>query len=160
MTELCFMKEAIKEANKAWKIDEVPIGAVVVYNGKIIARAHNKKETKQNPISHAEIEVLQKASRKLGSWRLEDCDLYVTLEPCPMCAGAIMQARVRHIYYGAADPKGGAAGTLFNLYDISGFNHYPKVTKGVMAAECGELLTNYFKEKRNHKKQQNQSATI
>lgn len=152
MTDREFMKEAIKEAIKAWKIDEVPIGAVLVHQGKIIARAHNKKEQKQNPISHAEIEVIQKASKKLGSWRLEECDLYVTLEPCPMCAGAIMQSRIKHIFYGASDPKGGAVGTLFNLYTIGGFNHYPQVRKGIMEQECGDLLTRYFKEKRAAKR--------
>lgn len=147
-----FMKEALKQAQLAYDQDEVPIGAVIVRDGKIIARAHNKKESKQLATSHAEIEVIQKACKKLKSWRLDDCDLYVTLEPCSMCAGAIVQARLKHVYFGARDPKGGAIVSTVQLYDHKGLNHYPVVEEGILADACGDILTNYFREKRESKK--------
>lgn len=150
-----YMKEAIRQAKKAESIDEVPIGAVIVHDDKIIARAHNLRESKQNAINHAEVIAIQKACKKIGSWRLEDCVLYVTLEPCPMCAGAILQSRISRVVYGASDPKGGCIESCMKMYEIKGFNHYPKVTSGVLKEECSELLKNYFKQKRELKKLRN-----
>lgn len=147
-----YMKEAIKQAKKAESIDEVPIGAVIVHNDKIIARAHNLRESKQNSIAHAEVIAIQKACKKLGSWRLENCTLYVTLEPCPMCSGAILQSRIKRVVYGAADPKGGCIESCMKMYEMNGFNHYPDVTSGILKDECSELLKNFFKKKRETKK--------
>ena len=143
-----FMKEAIKEAKKAELIDEVPIGCVVVKNDKIISRGHNVRETKQNPTGHAEIIAINKASKKLKNWRLEDCDIYITLEPCIMCSGAIIQSRLKHVYFGAFDPKGGAFGSSINVLDAKGINHRPEVISGILQEECSSILTNYFKNKR------------
>lgn len=147
-----WMKEALKQAKKAYQLDEVPIGAVIVCNGEIISRGYNKREKKQMSISHAEIEAIQSACRKKQSWRLDDCELYVTLEPCAMCAGAIMQARIKTVYYGAADPKGGVLSSLFAMYEQKGFNHYPGVVGGVLEETCGLILTQYFRTKRLEKK--------
>ena len=146
-----FMKEAIKEAKKAELIDEVPIGCVVVKDGKVISRGHNIRETKQNPIGHAEIVAITKASKKLNSWRLDGCDIYITLEPCIMCSGTIIQSRIRHIYFGAFDPKGGALGSSIDVLKAENINHHPEVTSGVLQEECSSLLTNYFKNKRKQK---------
>ncbi len=146
-----FMKEAIKEAKKAELVDEVPIGCVIVKDGKIISRGHNIRETKQNPIGHAEIIAITKASKKLSSWRLDGCDIYITLEPCIMCSGAIIQSRIKHIYFGAFDPKGGAIGSSINVLEANNINHHPEVTSGVLQEECSSLLTNYFKNKRKEK---------
>lgn len=143
-----FMLEAIKEAKKALAKDEVPIGCVIVKDDKIIARGYNLREKKQQSIAHAEIITIEKACNKVGSWRLEDCTLYVTLEPCPMCSGAILQSRIKRVVFGAKDPKGGCMGSCMNMYDIKGFNHYPEITSGIMEEECGLMLTNFFKEKR------------
>lgn len=151
------MKEAIKEAKKAYSKDEVPIGAVIVKDNKIIARAHNLKEKKQVAVSHAEIEAIQKATKKLGTWHLDECDLYVTLEPCPMCAGAIQLSRIRHVYFGAYDPKGGAIESLIQLYNARGFNHYPYTSSGLLEEECAQLLKDYFKAKRMEKKKSKQN---
>lgn len=150
-----YMKEAIKQAKKAESIDEVPIGAIIVHNDKVIARAHNLRESKQNAVAHAEIVAIQKACKKLESWRLENCILYVTLEPCPMCSGAILQSRIERVVYGASDPKGGCIESCMQMYEVNGFNHYPKVTSGVLKEECSELLKNYFKQKRVEKKLRN-----
>ena len=147
-----FMKEAIKEAKKAELIDEVPIGCVVVKDDKIISRGHNVRETKNNPIGHAEIIAITKASKKLNSWRLDGCDIYITLEPCIMCSGAIIQSRIKTIYYGASDPKGGALGSSINVLEASNINHHPEVVSGLLQQECSELLTSYFKNKREEKK--------
>jgi len=147
-----YMKEAIKEAKKAEIKDEVPIGAVIVKEGKIIARAHNTRETKQISTHHAEINCIEKACKKTGFWRLDDCELYVTLEPCPMCAGAIFQSRIKRVIYGAKDPKGGSYGSCFDLNQVKGLNHYPEVKSGVMEDECAELLKNFFRKKREKKK--------
>ena len=146
-----FMKEAIKEAKKAELIDEVPIGCVIVKDSKIISRGHNIRETKQNPIGHAEIVAITKASKKLKSWRLDGCDIYITLEPCIMCSGAIIQSRIKHIYFGAFDPKGGALGSSIDVLKADNINHHPDVTSGVLKEECSSLLTNYFKNKRKAK---------
>ena len=145
------MKEALKEAKKAELIDEVPIGCVIVKDDKIIARGHNQRETKQSPIGHAEIIAINKASKKLKSWRLEGCDIYVTLEPCIMCSGAIIQSRINKVYYGASDPKGGALGSSINVLEAHNINHHPEVISGVLKEECSSIITNYFKAKRQSK---------
>ena len=146
-----FMREAIKEAKKAELIDEVPIGCVIVKNNKVISRGHNIRESKQNPTGHAEIVAINKAAKKLNSWRLENCDIYITLEPCIMCSGAIIQSRIKHIYFGAFDPKGGALGSSINVLDAKNINHHPEVTSGVLQEECSKIITNYFKSKREKK---------
>ncbi|MEI2357838.1 tRNA adenosine(34) deaminase TadA [Mesobacillus zeae] len=153
-----YMLEAIKEGEKARELGEVPIGAVIVHDGEIISRAHNLRETKQSSIAHAEILALDEACRNLGTWRLEDAELYVTLEPCPMCAGAIMLSRVRRVVYGAADPKGGCAGTFMNLLDDERFNHQSEVVRGVLEEQCGAMLSDFFRELRKRKKQERDSA--
>ena len=149
--EIKYMKEALKEAKKAELLDEVPIGCVIVKNDKIIARGHNQRETKQSPIGHAEIVAITKASKKLNSWRLEGCDIYVTLEPCIMCSGAIIQSRINKVYFGASDPKGGAFGSSLNVLDAKNINHYPEIISGVLKEECSQIITNYFRAKRQSK---------
>ena len=151
-----FMKEAIKEAKKAEELNEVPIGAVLVINSDIISRAHNLRELEQSAIAHAELLAIDQACRQIGSWRLEDSTLYVTLEPCPMCAGAIILSRVKRVVYGAGDPKGGCAGTLMNLLEDDRFNHQCDVTKGVLEEECGQLLSAFFRSIRDRKKRTKQ----
>lgn len=143
-----FMKTALKEAYKSFALDEVPVGVVIVKDDKIIARGHNLRETKQDPTGHAEIIAIKKASKKLKSWRLIDCTLYVTLEPCSMCAGAIMWSRIKRVVYGAKDIKGGAIGSSFNLFEQKGINHKPEVTSGVLENEASTLLKDFFKLKR------------
>ena len=147
-----FMKEALKEAKKAYDKLEVPVGAIVVKDGKIIARAHNLKETKKDTTKHAEILAIQKASRKLESWRLLDCEMYVTLEPCSMCAGAIINARIKKLYIGALDEKTGAAGSVFNLFEDYKFNHNVEIEQGIMQDECEKILKDFFKKLREFKK--------
>ena len=142
------MREAIKEAKKAELIDEVPIGCVIVKDDKVIARGHNIRETKKTPLGHAEIVAIDKASKKLGAWRLEDCDIYITIEPCIMCSGAIIQSRIRHIYYGAKDLKGGALGSSINVLEATNINHHPEVTSGILEEECSNIISQYFKRKR------------
>lgn len=149
--DIQFMKQAMKEAEKACKKDEVPIGAVLVKDGKVISRGHNTRETKQISTHHAEINCIEKACKKIGTWRLEDCTLYVTLEPCPMCAGAIFQSRIKKVVFGAYDPKGGSYGSCFNLNDVKGLNHYPEVVGGVCQEECSTILKEFFKKKRMKK---------
>ena len=146
-----FMKEALKEAQKAYEKLEVPVGCVIVKDGKIIARAHNQKETKFDTTKHAEILAIQKASKKLNSWRLIDCDMYVTLEPCPMCAGAIIQSRVRKVYFGAPDEKTGAVGSKLNLFTDYKFNHNVDFEIGILNEECKSLLQDFFKDLRKSK---------
>lgn len=141
------MNAALKEAKKAYEKGEAPVGAVIVKDGKIIARAHNLREIKNDPTGHAELTAIQKAAKKLKAWRLTDCDLYVTLEPCPMCAGAIIQSRIKRVYYGADDSKAGAAGSVINLFENE-FNHKVEVYKGIMEEECAEILKVFFKELR------------
>lgn len=142
-----YMNAALKEANKAFLKDEVPIGAVIVKDNKIIARAHNLRETKQLSTAHAEIVAIQKACKKLGTWRLENCTLYVTLEPCPMCAGAILQSRIERVVYGAIDPKGGSIESCMKMYETKGYNHYPK-TDYLKNKNCSQILKDFFKRKR------------
>ena len=147
-----FMKEALKQAQKAYEQLEVPVGAVIVKDGKIIARAYNHKEQKQDTTNHAEILAIKKASKKLNSWRLLDCDMYVTLEPCSMCTGALIQSRIRKVYIGALDEKTGACGSVLNLSEDYEFNHKLEIETGILKDECEELLKKFFKELRNLKK--------
>ena len=143
-----FMLLALKEAKKALLIDEVPVGCVIVCNNKVVARGYNKREKEQDATSHAEINAIRKASKKINNWRLCDMDLYVTVEPCIMCAGAIMWSRFRRVIYGAKDPKGGALGTSINIFDTPNINHHPEIIGGVLEEECSSIIKNYFKEKR------------
>ncbi|HEY9063144.1 MAG TPA: tRNA adenosine(34) deaminase TadA [Pseudobacteroides sp.] len=143
-----YMLQAYKEALRAYAKLETPVGAVIVFEGKIIARGYNTREQTQDPTQHAEIIAIKKAAKKLGSWRLIDCDLYVTLEPCPMCAGAIIQSRIKNVYYGAADPKAGAAGSVIDIFTIEKFNHKVNVFGGIMEHECSEVLRKFFRELR------------
>ena len=147
-----FMKAALKEAKKAYYKLEVPVGAVIVKDRKIIARAHNLKETKNDTTKHAEILAIQKASKKLNSWRLIDCEMYVTLEPCSMCAGALINSRIKKVYIGASDQKTGAVGSVFNLLEDYTFNHKVEYEKGVMQEECENILKEFFKKLRKNKK--------
>ena len=147
-----FMKQALKEAEKAYKKLEVPVGAVIVKDGKIIARGYNQKETKKDTTKHAEIIAIQKASKKLGSWRLIDCEMYVTLEPCSMCAGAIINSRIKKIYIGTRDEKTGAVGSVLNLLEDYKFNHKVEIESGIMQKECEKILKDFFKELRKSKK--------
>lgn len=147
-----FMNEAIIEAKKAEKLNEVPIGAIIVYKGEIISRAHNLRECHQNAIAHAELLAIDQACRKLKTWRLEEAVLYVTLEPCPMCSGAIILSRLKRVVYGADDPKGGCAGTLMNLLQDQRFNHQSEITSGILGKECGEMLSTFFRRIRERKK--------
>ena len=148
-----FMKEALKEAKKAYEKLEVPVGAVIVKDGKIIAKAHNLKETKFDTTKHAEILAIQKASKKLQSWRLLDCEMYVTLEPCSMCAGAIINSRIKKIYIGTLDAKTGAVGSVLNLFEDYKFNHNVEVEKGIMKEQCENMLKDFFKMLRKIKKE-------
>ncbi len=149
-----YMKAAIKEAKKAYALKEVPIGCVIVYDNKIIARGYNRRNTDKNTLSHAEITAIRKASKKLGDWRLEGCTLYVTLEPCQMCAGAIVQARVDRVVIGCMNPKAGCAGSVLNILDMPEFNHQVSVTQGIMEKECSDMLTDFFKELRERNKKE------
>lgn len=146
-----FMKEALKQAQKAYEKGEIPVGAVIVKNNKIIARAYNEKEEKKDTTRHAEIIAIQKASKKLNAWRLSDCEMYVTLEPCSMCAGALIQARIKKLYIGTMDKKTGACGSVFNLFEYE-FNHKVKVETEILQSECEKILKDFFKELRNSKK--------
>ena len=146
-----YMKEAKKQAMKAYALGEVPIGCVIVYEDKIIARGYNRRNTDKNTLSHAELNGIRKASRKLGDWRLEGCTLYVTLEPCQMCAGAIVQARIDRVVIGAMNPKAGCAGSVLNLLEMDGFNHKVQVTRGILEEECSTMLSDFFKKLREEK---------
>ena len=147
-----YMRLALKEAAKAELMDEVPIGAVIIKDGKVIVRAHNLKEKNNQATHHAEMLVIQKASKKLGTLYLKDCDLYVTLEPCMMCMGACVLSRVRHIYYGTSDPKGGAIESVIQFKEIKRLNHYPEITPYILKEECSQILKDFFKKKREEKK--------
>src|SRR6478752_2821473 len=147
-----YMMEAIKEAKEAEKRTEVPIGAVIVLNGEIISRAHNLRETNQSAVAHAELLAIEQACKAVDSWRLEQATLYVTLEPCAMCSGAIVLARIERIVFGASDPKGGCAGTFMNLLQDERFNHQSEVVSGVLEEECGQLLTLFFRASLERKK--------
>lgn len=144
-----FMREALKQAKKAAAIGEMPIGAVIVRNGEIISRGYNKRETKKNALLHAEIIAIDKACKKLGGWRLPECEMYVTLEPCPMCAGAILNSRIERVYFGAYDIKSGCCGSRLNLLNMNLCNHKVNVISGVMEDECSQLIRDFFKKLRN-----------
>ena len=155
-----YMKEALKQAKKAAVIDEVPIGCVIVHEGKIIARGYNRRNKEGSTLAHAEIIAIKKASRKLNDWRLEECTMYVTLEPCPMCAGAIVQARIPKVVIGAMNPKAGCAGSILDMFQIREFNHQVEKVSGVLEEECSNIMTEFFRELRKRKKQldKNKSA--
>ena len=148
-----FMKAALRLAHKAADEGEVPVGAVVVCEGKIVGRGRNRRETRKDALHHAEIEAIGKACKKLGGWRLHKCDLYVTLEPCPMCAGAIINSRIKTVYYGAPDPKAGAGGTLVNLFELP-YNHQPEVVSGLLEDECAAVLRDFFRALRQRRKEE------
>lgn len=147
-----FMSEALKQAKKAYAIGETPIGAVIVQDGKIIARGYNKRETKKNSLMHAEIIAINRAAKKLGGWRLPRCSMYVTLEPCCMCSGAIIQSRIDNVYFGAYDKKSGCAGSVINMFEKGLFNHNVNISGGIMEKECSEILSDFFKELREKKR--------
>lgn len=150
-TDEKFMREAIRQAKKAYALNETPIGCVIVCDGKVIARGYNRRNTDKSPLAHAEITAIRKAAKKLGDWRLEECTLYVTLEPCQMCAGAVVQSRIPRVVVGCMNPKAGCAGSVLNLLDVKAFNHQASVTTGVLGDECSELMTGFFKELREKK---------
>ncbi len=147
-----FMKAALKEAKKAYALDEVPIGCVIVHEDKIIARGYNRRNTDKMTLAHAELAAIKKASKKMGDWRLEGCSMYVTLEPCQMCAGAIVQSRLDEVYIGCMNPKAGCAGSIINLLDMKAFNHQVVIHQGLMEEECSNLLSTFFKELREKHK--------
>ena len=147
-----FMKEAVRQAKKALALEEVPIGCVIVHEGKIIARGYNRRNTDKNTLSHAELNAIRKASKKLGDWRLEGCTMYVTLEPCQMCAGALVQSRIDEVVIACMNPKAGCAGSVINILEMEGFNHKVKVEKGVLEEECSQMLSDFFKTLREKKK--------
>lgn len=146
------MKEAIKQAKKAYLLGEVPIGCVIVYQDKIIARGYNRRNSDKNTLAHAEMTAIKKASKYIGDWRLEECTLYVTLEPCQMCAGAIVQARITEVVIGSMNPKAGCCGSILNILQVPQFNHQVEITKGILEAECSLMLTSFFKELRTRLK--------
>lgn len=154
MDDAKFMKEALKQARKAYKQEEVPIGCVIVQDNKIIARAYNKRNGKKNPLAHAEIIAINKASKTTGDWRLENCIMYITLEPCQMCAGAIVQARIPKVVIGTMNPKAGCAGSILNLLQVQAFNHQVELVRGIMEEECTEMMQEFFRELRNKKKEE------
>lgn len=151
---LKYMKEAIKEAKKAAKKGEVPIGCVIVYQDKIIGRGHNRRNTNKTTLAHAELLAIQKASKTMGDWRLEDCTMYITLEPCQMCSGAIVQARIKEVIIGAMNPKAGCAGSILNILQMKEFNHQVELETGVMEEECSQVLKEFFLELRERNKQE------
>lgn len=152
-----YMREALRQAKKAYSLGEVPIGCVIVHEGRIIGRGYNRRNTDKNTLAHAEITAINKASKKIGDWRLEECTLYVTLEPCQMCAGAIVQARIPEVVMGCMNPKAGCAGSILNILDMPEFNHQVSVTKGVLEEECSEMLKIFFAELRQRNKAQREA---
>ena len=149
-----YMKEAIRQAKKAYALDEVPIGCVIVQDGKIIARGYNRRNTDKNTLAHAELTAIRKASRKTGDWRLEDCTMYVTLEPCQMCAGAIVQSRMKKVVIASMNPKAGCAGSVLNLLQMAAFNHQVEIERGLLEEEGSKMLSQFFRELRERKKLQ------
>ena len=149
-----YMKEALKQAKKAYALGEVPIGCVIVYGDKIIARGYNRRNTDKNTLAHAEITAINRASKKIGDWRLEDCTLYVTLEPCQMCAGAIVQSRITNVVMGCMNPKAGCGGSILNILEMPEFNHQVNVIRGIMEEECSQILQDFFKELRIRNKEE------
>lgn len=152
-----YMKEALKQAKKALSLGEVPIGCVIVHEGKIIGRGYNRRNTDKNTLAHAEITAINKASKKIGDWRLEDCTLYVTLEPCQMCAGAIVQARIPEVVMGCMNPKAGCGGSILNILEMPQFNHQVKVVRGVLEEDCSQMLKVFFTELRERNKQEKEA---
>ena len=148
------MKEALKQAKKAAKIGEVPIGCVIVYQDRIIGRGYNRRMTDKTALAHAEISAIKKACKEIGDWRLDDTEIYITLEPCQMCAGAIVQSRIRKVFIGAMNPKAGCAGSILDLLHVKEFNHQCEVETGILGEECASLLTEFFRELRKKEKQQ------
>ncbi|MCQ2508200.1 MAG: tRNA adenosine(34) deaminase TadA [Dorea sp.] len=159
-TDEKYMKEAIKQAKKAYKLGETPIGCVIVYQDQIIARGYNRRTIDKNTLAHAEISAIRKASRKMNDWRLEECTMYVTLEPCQMCAGAIVQSRMTRVVVGAMNPKAGCAGSILNLLQMDQFNHQVDLTTGVLVEECSGLMKSFFKELRLMKKAQKEAQEM
>ncbi len=151
-----YMKEAIRQARKAWKLQEVPIGCVIVKDGKILARGYNRRNTDKNTLAHAELLAIRRASRAVGDWRLEECTMYITLEPCQMCAGAIVQARIPRVVIGSRNPKAGCAGSILNLLQVPAFNHQVELTEHILEEECSALLKNFFKELRERRKMESE----
>lgn len=152
-----YMKEALKQASKALALGEVPIGCVIVHEGRIIGRGYNRRNTDKNTLSHAEITAINKASKKIGDWRLEDCTLYVTLEPCQMCAGAIVQARIPEVVMGCMNPKAGCGGSILNILEMPEFNHQVAVTRGILEQDCSDILKQFFTELRKRNKQEKEN---
>ncbi|MCI9123844.1 MAG: nucleoside deaminase [Eubacterium sp.] len=158
-----FMKAALREAKKAYQIDEVPIGCVIVRDDKIIARGYNRRNIDKNTLAHAELTAIRKASKKTGDWRLEDCTMYITLEPCQMCAGAIVQSRMKEVVIGANNPKAGCAGSVLNLLQVAQFNHQVQIVRGILEEECSMMLSQFFselREKKKRRREQNSLTTI
>ncbi|HCT93115.1 MAG TPA: tRNA-specific adenosine deaminase [Lachnospiraceae bacterium] len=153
-----FMREALRQARKAEKLDEVPIGCVLVKEGRIIARGYNRRNTDKNTLSHAELNVIRRASRKEGDWRLEECTMYITLEPCQMCAGAIVQARIPRVVIGSMNAKAGCAGSVLNLLQMEQFNHQVEITRGVLEEECSAMLSDFFRRLRIKKKKEKEEG--
>ena len=153
-----YMREAIKQARKAEALREVPIGCVIVYEDRIIARGYNRRNTDKNTLSHAELNAIRKASKKLGDWRLEGCTLYVTLEPCQMCAGAIVQSRIPRVVIGCMNPKAGCAGSVLNLLQVERFNHQAEIETGVLEEECSGMMKQFFRELRERKKREKEKS--
>ena len=151
-----YMKDALKQAKKAYALGEVPIGCVIVHQGKIIGRGYNRRNTDKNTLAHAEITAINKASKYIGDWRLEECTMYVTLEPCQMCAGAIVQARIPQVVMGCMNPKAGCAGSILNILDMPQFNHQVEVTRGVLEQECSDMLKLFFTQLRERNKEEKQ----
>lgn len=154
--DIMYMKEALKEAQKAFELDETPIGAIVTMDGEIIARGYNRRNTDKNPLAHAEIIAINEAANKIGDWRLEDCTLYITLEPCPMCAGAIVQARIPKVVFGARSPKAGFAGSVINILQLDTLNHQVEIAEGILEEECSQILKQYFRNMRETRKKDKQ----
>lgn len=149
-----YMREAVRQARKAYALGEVPIGCVIVHDGKIIGRGYNRRNTDKNTLAHAEMTAIKRASRVIGDWRLEECTLYVTLEPCQMCAGAIVQARIPKVVMACMNPKAGCAGSILNILDMPEFNHQVETVRGVLEEECAAMLKNFFRELRVRNKQE------
>lgn len=153
-----YMKEAIKQAKKAYRLWEVPIGCVIVYEDKIIARAYNRRNTDKSTLAHAEITAIKRAAKVMGDWRLEGCTMYVTLEPCQMCAGALVQSRITKVVIGSMNPKAGCAGSILDMFQMEQFNHQIETEKGILKEECSEMLSSFFKELRKKKKEEKENT--
>jgi tRNA(adenine34) deaminase len=155
-----YMKEAIRQAKKAYALEEVPIGCVITYQDKIIGRGYNRRTTDKNPLAHAELLAIKKASRKLNDWRLEECTMYITLEPCQMCSGAIVQSRIKRVVVGCMNPKAGCAGSVLNILDMKEFNHRVELTTGVLEEECSLMMKQFFRELREKQKRNKEQEKL